>query len=254
MEDDRLRQRLLMKASRKAPKGLDLATYRAAIDGAVEAGEFVDYRSASDYAQGIDDVVDSIEELLKEGYALEVIDLTEHALAAVEKAMGSVDDSDGHMGGILAHLQEIHCAACRKAKPDPGTLAKRLFEWQLRTEGDTFFDAAETYARVLGKEGLAVYRKLAEDEWARVPALQPGRDAPEKYGKRFRITAGESRSPDPPDAGEGLSPPAHVLGGAGGVDRACGQGFRAGAAASGRSGHTPYRRSREGASGAAGRL
>jgi hypothetical protein len=86
-EDDRLRQRLLMKASRKAPKGLDLATYRAAIDSAVDAGEFVDYRSAYDYAQGIDDVVDSIEALLKVGYALEVIDLTEHALAAVEEAM-----------------------------------------------------------------------------------------------------------------------------------------------------------------------
>jgi uncharacterized Zn finger protein len=177
-----------MKASRKAPKGLDLATYRAAIDGAVDAEEFVDYRSAYDYAQGIDDVVDSIEELLKEGYALEVIDLTEHALAAVENAMGSVDDSDGHMGGILAHLQEIHRTACKKAKPDPGTLAKRLFEWELRTEWETFFDAAAKYARVLGKEGLAVYRKLAEAEWARVPALEPGRDDPEKHGKRFRIT------------------------------------------------------------------
>jgi uncharacterized Zn finger protein len=184
MEDDRLRQRLLMKASRKAPKGLALATYRAAIDGAVDAGEFVDYRSAYDYAQGIDDVVDAIEELLKGGYALEVIDLTEHALAAVEQAMGSVDDSDGHMGGILERLQEIHHAACKKAKPDPGTLAKRLFEWELRTEWDTFFGAAEKYARVLGKEGLTVYRKLAEAEWARVPA----RDDPEKYGKRFRIT------------------------------------------------------------------
>ena len=188
MEDDRLRQRLLLKASRKTPKGLDLATYRAAIDGAVDAGEFVDYRSAYDYAQGIDDVVDAIEELLKGGYALEVIDLTEHALAAVEEAMGSVDDSDGHMGGILEHLQEIHRAACKKAKPDPGTLAKRLFDWELRTEWDTFFGAAEKYARVLGKEGLAVYRKLAEAEWARVPALEPGQDDPEKYVKRFRIT------------------------------------------------------------------
>jgi len=188
MEDDRLRQRLLLKASRKTPKGLDLATYRAAIDSAVDAGEFVDYRSAYEYAQGIDDVVDSIEELLKVGYALEVIDLTEHALAAVEEAMGSVDDSDGHMGGILEHLQVIHRAACTKAKPDPATLAKRLFDWELRTEWDTFFGAAEKYARALGKEGLAVYRELAEAEWARVRALEPGQKDPETYGKRFRIT------------------------------------------------------------------
>src|SRR5712692_2524526 len=92
------------------------------------------------------------------------------------------------MGRTLEQLQEIHRAACNKAKPDPGTLAKRLFEWELRTEWDTFFDAEAKYARVLGKEGLAVYRKLAEAEWARVRALEPGQKDPETYGKRFRIT------------------------------------------------------------------
>ena len=188
MNDDRLRQRLLMRAAKKTPKGLDLATYRQAIDDAVDAGGFVDYGEAHDYAQGIEDAIDSVEELMKEGHASEVIELTEHALAAVEDAMGSIDDSDGHMGGILERLQEIHHAACKKAKPAPEALAKRLFEWELRTDWDTFFGAAEKYTDVLGEKGLAVYRKLAEAEWARVPALESGRDDPEKYGKRFRIT------------------------------------------------------------------
>jgi len=40
---------------------------------------------------------------------------------------------------------------------------------------------------VLGKKGLAVYRKLAEAEWAKIPQLHPG--ASEEYGKRFRITS-----------------------------------------------------------------
>ncbi|MBI2218961.1 MAG: SWIM zinc finger family protein [Candidatus Rokubacteria bacterium] len=188
LDDERLRQRLLMKAAKKSPKGLDLATYREAIDNAVDIGEFVDYRSAHDYAQGIEEAIDSIEELLTEGHAAEVIELAEHALAAVEDARGSVDDSDGAVGGILARLQELHNKACRKARPDPEALARRLFEWELRAEGDTFFGAAATYVDILGKKGLAVYRKLAEAEWARVPALGPGRDDPERYGKRFRIT------------------------------------------------------------------
>jgi uncharacterized Zn finger protein len=99
MDDDRLRERLLMKAAKKGRKGLDVATFRVAIDNAVDTGDFVDYRSASDYASGIGEVVDSIAELLKEGHAAEVIELTEHALARVEGAMASVDDSDGYMGG-----------------------------------------------------------------------------------------------------------------------------------------------------------
>lgn len=188
MDDDRLRQRLLLKAAKKATKGVDLATYRDAIDSAMDAGGFVDYRSAYEYAQGIEDAIGPIEELLKEGHAAEAIELAEYALSTLESAMGSVDDSDGYVGGILERLQEIHHQACRKAKPDPESLARRLFEWELHTGYDTFFGAADTYADVLGKKGLAVYRQLAEAEWSRVPPLGPGRDDPEKYGKRFRIT------------------------------------------------------------------
>jgi hypothetical protein len=89
-----------------------------------------------DYAQGIHDAIDSIDELLREGRADEVVDLTEHALSVVERALQSVDDSDGYMGGILERLQQLHLAACRKAKPDPIQLARRLWEWELRGEWD----------------------------------------------------------------------------------------------------------------------
>jgi uncharacterized Zn finger protein len=188
MNDDRLRERLLMRAAKQGPRGLDLGTFREAIDNAVDTGEFIDYRSAYDYARGIDEVIDSIAELLQEDHAAEVIELAEHALAAVENAMGTVDDSDGHMGGILERIQELHHAACKKAKPDPEALAERLFEWELRTDWDTFYGAAARYADVLGKPGLAVYRQLAEAAWARVPAIAPGRDDLRQYGKRFRIT------------------------------------------------------------------
>ncbi len=188
INDDRLRQRLLMKAAKRGPRGLDIATYRQAIDDAVDQGGFVDYRDAYDYARGIDEAIDSIEEILKEGHAAEVVELAEHGLEGVEAAMGSVDDSDGNLGGILERLQELHHKACKKARPDPEALAKRLFEWELGTDYDVFHGAAATYAGVLGKKGLTVYRKLAEAAWAKVPALGPGRDDPDKYGNRFRIT------------------------------------------------------------------
>lgn len=188
MDDDRLRQSLFIKVANKSSKGLDLATYRRAIDDAVEPDGFVDYRSAYDYAHGIEEAIDSVEELLKEGHPGEVIELAEHALKAVEKAMGSIDDSDGYMRGILERLQDLHHKACRKAKPDPEALARRLFEWELRTDYDTFYGAVVTYADLFGKKGLAVYQKLADTEWAKVPELRPGRDDSEKYGKRFGIT------------------------------------------------------------------
>lgn len=51
-----------------------------------------------------------------------------------------------------------------------------------------YYGAMKTYANILGEEGLAKYRELAEIEWARVSVLEPGSDTKEKYGRRFRIT------------------------------------------------------------------
>ena len=186
--DDRLRGRLLLQVARKGPKGPNLATFRAAIDNAVDAGGFVDYRSAYQYAAGIDEAVDTIKGLLKEGHAAEVIELAEYAIAAVEDATGQVDDSDGHMGGILHRLQDLHHAACKKARPEPETLARRLLEWEMRSDMDTFLDAAERYKAILGKKGLAEYRRLAEAEWARLPAQPPGQHADEGAHRRWQIT------------------------------------------------------------------
>lgn len=189
VEDDGLRQRLLMEVARDVAGGVDLATFRQAIDESVAMDGFVGYREAYGYASGIDAAIDGIEELLKRGHAAEAIELAEHALAAIEQAIGHVDDSDGGMGGLLVRLQEIHHRACKKARPDPDALARRLLAWESGGEWDVFHGAALTYADVLGKKGLATYRQLAEAQWAKVPALKPGDDDRGRFGERFRITS-----------------------------------------------------------------
>ena len=186
MEDDRLRQKLLLKAAKESCKDIGLNAYRNAIDEAVDVGGFVDYHGARGYARRIEEAVDSIEDLLREGRAAEVIELSEHALKAVESAMGSVDDSDGYMGGIRERLEGVHLAACSKARPDPEVLAKRLFQWELSTDYDTFYGAVDSYKDVLGDKGLALYGKLAKEAWERVPARKPGDK--DGFSSYFRIT------------------------------------------------------------------
>ena len=151
--------------------------------------DFIDYREMFGYAQGIDKTIDALDELLKNGHAAAVIDLAQYALAAVEKALESADDSDGLLGDILERLQRLHHAASVKDKPDVAALATRLFNWELRTQWDTFFGAAQTYAGVLGERGLRVYRELARAQWAHIPALGPGAKDASDRGNRFRITA-----------------------------------------------------------------
>lgn len=184
-----LRDRLLLETAGGRSGDVDLATFRAAIDRAVEPNYYEDYRPAYAYANDIEQVIDRIQALLDDGHAEAVVELAEHAIEAVEQALGWIDDSDGYLGGVLERLGDLHHTACAQARPDPQELAERLFRRELGSDWETFFGAAATYADVLGPKGLAAYRRLAEAEWARVAPLRPGDAGGRSYeGKRFRVT------------------------------------------------------------------
>lgn len=185
-EDEFLRGRLLLDATKKGGADVDLDGFRVAIESMINVGEFVDYRGMYSYSNGIEQIIDSVGALLTKGHAGEVVELCEHALTCLEDALGRVDDSDGYMGGIRDRLCELHHEACAKARPDPEALAKRLFEWELHSEWETFYRAAETYADVLGDEGLAVFRSLADEVWAKIPAIT-SRDERDRSHSTFRF-------------------------------------------------------------------
>ena len=189
-EDDRLRESLLMQVACRCPDGLDVATFRAAIDAATDSGPdgFIHYRDAYRFTAGINHVVDSIAELLDAGHAAEVIELTEYALESCEYALGHMDDSGGGMTSLLGRLQDVHHAACLKARPDCETLARYLFKWEIEGIWETFLGASEIYADVLGQAGLAVYRQLAQQLWDQTPQLDAG-DKDDHDSSRFRITS-----------------------------------------------------------------
>ena len=199
--DELLQERLLLAAAKAQGARLDLGGYRSAIDDAMDPGDYVDYRAMYDYASGVEDLIGSLRDLFDAGYALEVVELCEHALACLDKAIDSLDDSDGETSGIRESLCDLHHAACLKARPEPVALAERLFEAELHSEWDTFFGAAATYADVLGEPGLAAYRRRAEEEWEQIAALAPGKER-EYSSFRSSIThimetlAGLSADPD----------------------------------------------------------
>ena len=186
-DDELLRGRLELEAASVRGIGSDVDRYRRVIRDVMCPGDFIGYRSMYDYSRGIDDLIDSLAELLVGGFAAELIDLCEHALACLEDALGSVDDSDGFMGDIRDRLIGLHHEACLKVRPDPVALAERLFEWELHSDWEIFLGAAATYADVLGEPGLAAYRRRAEEVWERTPALAPGKDR-EYSTPRFTIT------------------------------------------------------------------
>lgn len=188
-ENRSLRERLLLQAARLNSAGVDLAAYRKAIASATRTNGFVDYYAAPHYARRVQQVIDSIAALLDDGHPAAVIQLTEYMLVKLENTIGHMDDSDGYMSGILPELVDLHHRACLQAKPDPVTLARRLFEWEIKSDWEIFYGSADNYADVFGAEGLAEYRKLAESQWSHIRPLGPGDKDDEVSNKRFRVTS-----------------------------------------------------------------
>lgn len=192
LDDDGFRQQLFMQlASWSAAHGnapLNVEPFVDAIDRAVNAG-YVPYREVHAYARGIDHAIDSIETLISEGHGAAAVSVTEHALDAVERALSQADDSDGYIGGILERVAALHLAACKKAKPDGEKLAEWLFQREMSDGYGSFRGSVTEYAPVLGKRGLARYRALAEEAWARLPAVKPGEKDPLSWPERYRITS-----------------------------------------------------------------
>ncbi len=166
--DDRLFQSLLLKAERTHGGGNAEKAFRRAIDDAVQTRGFIDWREVGTYAGDIDQVADSLSELLQPDSAAMLVGLAEHAIEKIENVMEQVDDSNGEIGGIVRRLGELHLKACTLAKPDPVALAERLFRFEASLPfGLSSFDAA-TYRAPLGKKGLQRYRDLAEAEWQKI--------------------------------------------------------------------------------------
>ncbi len=78
-------------------------------------------------------------------------------MARLDTALRRIDDSNGHMAGVLDPVSDPHLAACDAARPEPKRLAVRLVEVALKSDWEWFLDAPRRYADVLGEEGLAAY-------------------------------------------------------------------------------------------------
>ena len=186
--DDIFDARLRMAAARTSVGALSLDAFRNALAAAFETDGYVGYREAYDYTSGIVSVLDSLGQLLGDGHADAVAALAEHAADLAEEALGYIDDSDGGMSAVAEHIRELHLAACVASRPDPVALARNLYDRE-RHGGDLeiFHGAAGSYADVLGDEGLAEYRRLAQQEWEDLPLLGPGDERSWAPG-RFRLT------------------------------------------------------------------
>jgi len=163
----------------------DIQEIRRTLRNALIIDDFVNWREASDYSSGVDQVIAQLTKMLKV-HPKEVLALAEEALDLWEASVQCIDD-DGYMDMILEDLLELHLKACKLVKPDHTKLAVTLFEKYISSDWGIFRYACETYGALLGKKGKAHYRTLVEKEWRKLPRVMPGEKSDGRYGRDGRI-------------------------------------------------------------------
>lgn len=186
-----LRNLELAAAASDADDETLFARFRKALVEAMRTRDFIGYREAHGWAQGIEDVLDRIGDLIDRGHADIVLRLLDYFFARMEDALEHVDDSDGHAGALFAQACEIHLKASARVRPDPIGLARDLFAREMGSEWGFFEGASEAYRDVLGDAGLAEYRRLAEEAWEKIRPLAGGerRLHDDQLGERYQVKA-----------------------------------------------------------------
>ena len=187
--DDRLYRSLLLKAERTGGAGNAMTAFRRAIENATDVNGHVDWRAAASFASNLDQVAESLAELLKPNTAAMLVELAEYAIERIEIALENIDDSDGNISESLQRFAELHFKACKLARPDPEEFAERLFRCETSFPFDSFHDSARIYRSVLGDAGLRRFRELAEAEWRKIKPVASQNGSARSYDRsRWRIT------------------------------------------------------------------
>lgn len=114
--------------------------------------------------------------LLEGGHHADALAACEALLDQSADTLAQTDDADAGLTRILRELEAVHLQACSSVPPEPCALAERLFEWAMRSGGHLFQEAARRYSAVLGEQGHARYRELADRRWQGIAPIRPGEE------------------------------------------------------------------------------
>ena len=163
MSDWRLRERLLAEARAGRGDGPDVESWQRHIDNAFAPRDrYVSYREAGDWAGGVGEVIDGLEEMSDLGHPDAAALLAEYAHRRADEAVDYVDYSGGWVSDISLRLFDLHHRACAQGRPAPPDLAARLVSLEVDSDLEGFYRAAEAYAEILGEAGLGAYRECLE--------------------------------------------------------------------------------------------
>lgn len=181
LDDPHLHRRIELRLAGDDPDAL-----RSALDAALRARGFLDYRRSIDFAAQLDEPIESLRALV-ETRPDTVLELTERALKRAFKLLERSDDSAGALQDRIADFAHLHGYSAARAAIDGQRFARALHGLKQRDQWE--FLPLGAYWDALGERGRRAYRTCIEKEYATLPPVPAGGERPtsEHWYERFPI-------------------------------------------------------------------
>ena len=141
--------------------------FRRAIDDASSINGYVDWREVRTFAGNLDQVADSLAELLQPDSAAMLVDLAEYAIERIEGALEQVDDSNGEIGGIASRPVSYTHLDVYKRQLETGALARQVVAGQPLARDLVARHGASVTARIVARMIELASVLPAMERWVR---------------------------------------------------------------------------------------
>lgn len=130
------------------------------------------YPQVRNYFARLDAVLSSLDAVMPDLPANKALALTDYAIARVDRALDTIDDSGGFRFDALERLASWHERALSAAALPATDLAAYLFSLFMRPESEFYPSIPDEYEDMLGEEGMQVFMTKLRVAWDALPPLQ----------------------------------------------------------------------------------
>jgi hypothetical protein len=144
-----------------------------AIEAALAPGQFIGWRSSSEFLSGLEDVAAAIEPLIRSAPA-QAAELYEAFLAGCWEKAEEIDDSGGDLGRFAKDLVCGWLRARQAMGADADETSRLLLA---RYDDDPYgflYEAEKDLAKALDRPGLAAFERIVRSRWEEVSAARDG--------------------------------------------------------------------------------
>jgi hypothetical protein len=122
------------------------------------------------YFARVDELVDHLVDLDSGADTDKFLELIEYAIARIDKALETVDDSGGFRLDSVARLGEMHCRLFARSKKKTAARVDRLLEFLQNDLIDLLPEIPGAYRDALGQDGEALFWQRLQQLWDKIPA------------------------------------------------------------------------------------